>query len=50
MKKTDLLEVISSKTLSRLTSNKSVTTRTIDRICIFLHCRIEDIMEYVPDD
>lgn len=50
MKKTDLLEVISSKTLSRLTSNKSVTTRTIDHICIFLHCRIEDIMEYVPDD
>lgn len=50
MKKTDLLKVISSNTLSKLSSNGNVTTRTIDRICILLQCRIEDIMEYVPDD
>ena len=37
---------ISSRTLSNMYSNKSVTTYTLDKLCKYLHCRPDDIMEY----
>lgn len=36
--------------LDRLRHNKNVETNTIDRLCNILHCRVEDIMEHIPDD
>ncbi len=36
--------------LDRLRHNKNVEVNTIDRLCNILQCRVEDIMEHVPDD
>ena len=46
MKKTDLLQVISSPTLAKLSKGESVTTDVLCKICEFLDCQPEDIMEY----
>lgn len=49
MKKTDLLEVISSPTLAKLSKGDVIKTDIIDKICIFLKCQPEDIMEVISD-
>ncbi len=36
--------------LNRLRHNKNVEVNTIDRLCNILGCKVEDIMEHVPDD
>ena len=36
--------------LHRLRKNMVVKTIVLDRLCQILDCRIEDIMEYVPDE
>ena len=36
--------------LQRLRQNLVVKTLILNRLCQILDCRIEDIMEYVPDD
>lgn len=36
--------------LDRLRKNQNVETNTIDKLCNILNCRVEDIMEHVPDD
>ena len=36
--------------LQRLRDNAVVKTIILNRLCRILDCRIEDIMEYVPDD
>ena len=41
---------IDSKTVRRLKANENIETKTIDKLCIALDCKIEDIMEYVPDE
>ena len=41
---------INRSQLDRLRKNKNVETNTIDRLCNILHCRVEDIMEHIPDD
>lgn len=40
---------IDSKTVRRLKANENIETKTINRLCSVLNCRVEDIMEYVPD-
>lgn len=50
MKKTDLLSVISSPTLAKLSKGESVTTDIIGKLCSFLNCQPGDIMEYVNDE
>lgn len=50
MKKTDLLKIISSPTLAKLTKGETVKTNIIDRICMYLDCQPGDIMEYIPED
>lgn len=49
MKKTDLLKVISSPTLAKLSKDEVVRTDIIDKICLFLHCQPENIMEVVTE-
>ncbi len=39
----------SSSTLYRLRHNKGISSRLIDDLCKLLDCRVEDILEYVPD-
>ncbi len=46
MKKSDLLEVLSSATITKIAKHEIVTTDTIGRICEFLHCQPGDIIEY----
>ena len=38
-----------SKTVRRLKANENRETKTLNKLCAFLDCRIEDIMEYVKD-
>lgn len=49
MKKTDLLEVISSPTLAKLSKGASVTTDVLCKICEYLDCQPSDIMEYMKE-
>jgi len=36
--------------LYRLRNNQIVKTITINNLCRILNCKVEDIMEYVPDE
>ena len=38
---------IDSKTIRRLKANENIETKTIDKLCSALNCRIEDIVEYI---
>ena len=40
---------IDSKTVRRLRANDNMETKTLNKLCAALSCRIEDIMEYRPD-
>ena len=40
---------IDSKTVRRLRANENIETKTLDKLCVALSCRLEDIAEYVPD-
>ena len=52
MKKTDLRiqSGISTGALAKLGKNENVNTEVLAKICKALDCKIEDIMEMVPDD
>lgn len=39
---------ISSSTLDKLRKNKPVNTTTLNDLCRILHCRIQDIVQYIP--
>ena len=41
---------ISRGTISTLRKNGNVTVYTLDTLCQILHCRIEDILEIIPDE
>ncbi len=41
---------IDSKTVRRLRANDNMETKTLNKLCEFLGCRIEDIMEYQADN
>ena len=41
---------INKAQLQRLRQNLVVKTLILNRLCQILNCRIEEIMEYVPDD
>ncbi len=40
---------ISPNTLTRMKNNKYLSMRTIEDLCKILHCRLEDIAEYIED-
>ena len=40
---------IDSKTVRRLRANQNIEMKTIDRICSFLDCKIEDVVEFIKD-
>ncbi len=39
---------IDSKTIRRLKANENVETKTLDKLCTALDCRLQDIAEFVP--
>lgn len=41
---------IDSKTIRRLKANENIETKTLNKLCAALHCRLEDIVEYIPDE
>lgn len=52
MKKKDLRELtgLSTNTIAKLGKNKDVSTSIIAKICTALDCKVEDVMEFVPDE
>ncbi|MBO4306180.1 MAG: helix-turn-helix transcriptional regulator [Clostridia bacterium] len=40
---------IDSKTIRRLKANDNIETKTLNKLCAALECRLEDIAEYKPD-
>lgn len=41
---------ISTGQLDRLRKNENVSTHTLDMLCKILHCRLEDIAEFVEEE
>jgi len=41
---------ISSSTIDKLRKNMPINTTTLNDLCRILHCRVEDILEYIPSD
>ena len=52
MKKTDLLSQagLNSSALAKMGKNQPVAMDNLEKICKTFQCRIEDIVEYVPDE
>ena len=40
---------IDSKTIRRLRANDNMETKTLNKLCAALECRLEDIAEYIDD-
>lgn len=49
LKQKDLKEILSPATINKLRKNEIVTTDTLNKLCIFLNCNPEDILEFEPD-
>ncbi len=41
---------IDRKTIRRLKANDNIESKTLNKLCAALDCKIEDIMEYIPDE
>ncbi len=40
---------IDSKTIRRLKANENIETKTLNKLCAYLDCALEDIAEYIRD-
>lgn len=40
---------VSSSTVSRLRNNKPISTTTLNDLCNYLHCEVNDILKHIPD-
>lgn len=51
IKKLELCQIagISTATLAKLGKDKVVTTDILNRLCKSLNCRIDEVVEFVPD-
>ena len=41
---------VTANTLHRMKHGKPITTTTLNTLCEILNCRVEDILEYIPDE
>ena len=41
---------IDSKTVRRLKANENIETKTLNKLCAVLNCKLEDIAQYISDD
>ncbi|HBJ11498.1 MAG TPA: Cro/Cl family transcriptional regulator [Ruminococcaceae bacterium] len=51
LKKTELKQLsgISSNVLAKLGKNEPVAVESLEKVCLSLDCKIEDIMEFVSE-
>ena len=51
MKKKDLAKLagVSSFTISKMSAGNNVTVEVLGKICLALDCKLDDIMEIIPD-
>lgn len=40
---------VSRSLLDRLKHNKPISTTTLNDLCSFLDCAVEEVLEYIPD-
>lgn len=40
---------IDSKTIRRLKANENIETKTLNKLCSVLDCKLEDIAEFIKD-
>ena len=40
---------IDSKTIRRLKANENMETKTLNKLCQYLDCQLEDIARFIPD-
>ena len=52
MMKVDLRDQagITTNALAKLGKNEHVSTQVLEKVCKVLHCEIQDIMEFIPDE
>lgn len=52
IKKIDLMRKagLNANALTHLGKDQTVTMDSLEKICKFLNCKIEDIVEYIPDE
>ena len=41
---------IDSKTIRRLKANDNIETKTLNKLCSVLDCRLDEIAEYIPEE
>lgn len=41
---------IDSKTIRRLKASDNMETKTLNKLCAALQCKLEDIAEFIPDE
>lgn len=49
--KTQLRESVgfSTATLAKISKNEYISMETLDNICTFLNCNVEDVIEFIPN-
>ncbi len=52
IKKLELCQIagISTATLAKLGKNENVNTEMLNKICKGLNCRIDEVVEYIPEE
>ncbi|MCU6737059.1 helix-turn-helix domain-containing protein [Diplocloster agilis] len=50
IRKTDLREILSPKTVAKLSKGEYVSGEVIEKLCLYLKCQPGDIMEVVYDE
>ncbi|NFH40663.1 helix-turn-helix domain-containing protein [Clostridium sporogenes] len=50
MSKTQLREAVgfSTATLAKMSKNEYISMETLENICIYLNCNIENVIEFIP--
>ena len=41
--------ILDSKTIKRLKNNQNIELKTLDKVCEYLDCKIEDVVEFVKN-
>ena len=49
-KENEFGEHVNGSSVLRMQRGESVSTNTIDALCKILECRVEDIIEFVPEE
>ena len=52
MSKTQLREAIgcSTATLAKMSKNEYISMETLENICAYLNCNIENVIEFIPNN